>query len=636
MKLVALWVDRYMGINQQGFNFGSSLTYDFKFDKNKRELFINAQETPEYFDFFADKSIINITGVIGINGSGKTTLLKLLNVISSKKPLIHPIVLVFEDSKNKKIKIITYSLYRKEYSLKITLPKEGSISQASQKGGNLEVVTTEIPFSGIDILFYSNLYSDHNDKYLSLKNELNRSVDYQTRISLHPERIRNYLKKYDKQIEQKNLLAQESFNILRLYKTDRLRRLFTFLHDTRTKYPEITNLINKVKFPNELTIWFNEEIYNNTDALIKRSLYNFDKLRTIYTYCYEAVQKEKRPKVKFRNEVIYKSFFYAFYNDSFKQSSKRAPLSALETFISNLNPDQNIFEVLKDLMLTEKNTSEFFEISKLNGLLRNLDADIEKININYEEDFFQRHVYALDIGDNIWPLFNRLLSIGFNDEDYIIQYSWVDLSAGEEAILNQLSEYYYAFSKLEQKNVIVTIDEGELFLHPEWQRQYINLLYKYFSFFSEKTNQDQKFQFIITSHSPFIAGDIPKYNLVFLERKDTGECKVSKAIDHKATFGGNIFELFSDSFFVKDFISDFAFSKINEAFKFLRDGKSADFSSINQVELFSKSIGEAIIREELQKLIDRKKMTNFDQYYEIVKSEEKKIDKENNKNTKDK
>ena len=153
-------------------------------------------------------------------------------------------------------------------------------------------------------------------------------------------------------------------------------------------------------------------------------------------------------------------------------------------------------------------------------------------------------------------------------------------------------------------------------------------MYHFFQHYGNKFNKE--IQIIVTSHSPFIVSDIPKYNLIFLTKDDNGNCKVSKSENHLPTLGGNIFELFNDGFYLKEFISEFAFEKINQAIKWLND-EDSDFNSILEVESFNKLIGESLIRDEIQKMIDFKKMKNFDEYYELMKTNEI-INKENNKN----
>ena len=64
---------------------------------------------------------------------------------------------------------------------------------------------------------------------------------------------------------------------------------------------------------------------------------------------------------------------------------------------------------------------------------------------------------------------------------------------------------------------------------------------------------------IFTSHSPFILSDLPKENIIFLEKGK----QVYPFEDGKQTFGANIHTLLSHGFFMKDgLMGEFAKDKI--------------------------------------------------------------------------
>lgn len=70
----------------------------------------------------------------------------------------------------------------------------------------------------------------------------------------------------------------------------------------------------------------------------------------------------------------------------------------------------------------------------------------------------------------------------------------------------------------------------------------------------------------LTTNSPFLISDLPKNNLLFLEKDHNDKLYVipNEMIEVK-TFGGNIGELYLDAFFMLDsLISSFAECKIRE------------------------------------------------------------------------
>jgi hypothetical protein len=76
---------------------------------------------------------------------------------------------------------------------------------------------------------------------------------------------------------------------------------------------------------------------------------------------------------------------------------------------------------------------------------------------------------------------------------------------------------------------------------------------------------------LFITHSPFILSDIPKQNVLFLEVDENNGKSTPKDFKRMNTFGANITDLLSDSFFINDgLIGDFAKGKINKTLNWLR------------------------------------------------------------------
>lgn len=212
MKLVAMWVEDFMKIKDATFNFGSKLVFRFEFNKEKRELFVGTEPTKDYFDLFADTNIRNITGVIGTNGSGKTSLIKLLNLLHAKKPLENRVVMIYEESNGSKYRVFDYKAediyYDNKNAIKIIFPKEDKSPFVVLENDHVTIHKNKIPFEAVDLIFYSNLYSDQNDNDIHLNSKLNRSVNYQTIRSLSANKLREYLRIHNQRKEKGHLLSQ--------------------------------------------------------------------------------------------------------------------------------------------------------------------------------------------------------------------------------------------------------------------------------------------------------------------------------------------------------------------------------------------------------------------------------------------
>jgi predicted ATP-dependent endonuclease of OLD family len=617
MKLVALWVEDFMKIKNTGFNFGSKLIFDFDFDEEKRELRISAEPTPDYYDLFAGSGISNVSGVIGTNGSGKTTLLKILNLLYANKPLMSRIVTIYENEDSSKFEIYNYKntdlTFGDKKKVEISLPEHGEFSNAMKKKGTIIIKVDKYPFENVDLIFYSNLYSDQNDNYLGTDNQLNRSVNYQTIKSIPTTRLKEYIKAFESKEERRVLFNEESYNPLSLYHYDKLSRLIRFLADVN--HDQVLFFQEDIKFPTEITVWLNESLAENTFKVADSSVGNFKKIREIFKFYFSTYDNEPDAKQRFKNQIIFGFFFFSFYNDFFKRSEKYGGLDDIEKFINELGFDKNIYQNIKQFMLLQVSPRKKSEIDAIRSILEQLDSLLEKIEVNFPDSQLGRGSFELSINKDLWGFLSKILLITDHKDEPLLNVNLNPFSAGEGAVLGQFSEYYEALKFITKETVIVSIDEGELYMHPAWQRKYVNALFQFFSYFAKSKNKS--FQIIVTSHSPFLVSDIPKYNLVFMEKDENGLTEIRPSGDHKPTLGGNIFELFQDGFYMKEFIGEFAFNKINEAINFLNDKKST-FHNLAEVESFVKLIGEDIIRSEIQRVIDLKKIKDFDKYFELV------------------
>jgi len=130
-------------------------------------------------------------------------------------------------------------------------------------------------------------------------------------------------------------------------------------------------------------------------------------------------------------------------------------------------------------------------------------------------------------------------------------------------------------------NILVLLDEFELGLHPNWQKKSI----KYITDFLK--NIDKEFHLIITSHSPFLISDIPKQNIIFLDKDEKGNCVVVNGLkEKKQTFGANIHTLLSDSFFMEDgLMGEFAKGKINEVIEYLNGKKDTKIKNDDEAQV---------------------------------------------------
>lgn len=192
----------------------------------------------------------------------------------------------------------------------------------------------------------------------------------------------------------------------------------------------------------------------------------------------------------------------------------------------------------------------------------------------------------------------------------LCEIEYRNISSGEKAFLNICSRFYSIKNYIDKnkdsnENIVILIDEIDLYFHPQWQKELIHNLIHLLS----KIYENKKIQIILTSHSPFVLSDIQKCNLIFMDKDSNGKCIVCKGIEEeKETFAANIHTLFTDSFFIKDgLVGKLAKEKINKVISDLSCSKN--FKNNEEKENIKKliySIGEPLIRNKLMIMYEQK------------------------------
>ncbi|PHE67311.1 AAA family ATPase [Bacillus wiedmannii] len=373
---------------------------------------------------------------------------------------------------------------------------------------------------------------------------------------------------------------------------DKIEELIESIPNVRQAYFKYTNVKEKIKInmleyiPADIELQkFREhalEELNNSDP--------FEQLKIRIYLCYFLVfyrtnHTENAFRGKWKEELI-RNFFeakigtVASISNFFKACERRNDNSGsrLGDFITNLNKlvDQKV-------VIIDENGKGF------------------KITIH---------------GENI-ENYRKLVLEEYNKSQEIFPYNydyldvdWYDMSSGEKAMFSLISRFYDAKKLVgDAKNLLILIDEGETYFHPEWQRIYIFLLLGALpNIFSMK-----KIQIIFTSNTPLVISDLPRENIVFLESIE-GSCSVRKSDKFRETFGANIHTLLSDSFFMKNgTIGKFAKGKIqyiidllNEDDASFKEDVSTNKINLNKIKKEISIIGEEIIRNKLLDMYIRK------------------------------
>ena len=225
------------------------------------------------------------------------------------------------------------------------------------------------------------------------------------------------------------------------------------------------------------------------------------------------------------------------------------PSQLYELFIKNKSPDGESF--------CAKNLYEIVDIIK--PLTIESDLTI-KLSIKSDIEIINKIIDTIDLLKHF---------------DVFTLHFDTNMSTGEESFLFQFANIYNSLTTLDKQmfdnkysrdDIKILIDEGETTFHPQWQKKYLS----YLIYFLSNNFPEKNFHLLLTSHSPFLLSDIPKENIIFLDKDEKGNCKVVNGLkEKKQTFGANIHTLLSDSFFMEDgLMGEFAKGKINEIKEF--------------------------------------------------------------------
>lgn len=633
MKLVALWVEEYGNLKNQTFNLDHPYEFRFEFDKTKRIVRISQNEKKGYIQIF-DAPIVSVTALIGKNGVGKSTFLRLLNVINARKPLELPVILVFENLDDENT--IEYEIYvyrhdgflfdtNKKRNIEINLDNNLKELQEQEKLEIKDQINIT-PFENIGMLNYDSLYSDQNDKYLNKRDQLNRKTQYQTLLSLNYESVKKYLSIFD---DKNQAFSEESFNVLKLFFDEQLERKLAFLSEIYSKDNPAQDLINKINLPDEISIWFdNSLLQKHQEEKENNRLLN--KLNDFNLFGITNVNNDKNYKSAFKKRVLIQALNQIIYfaNNSNKSNSL---LKTFENFLSDNNPNDEIFKKINEILKNEAQANDLLILYGFDQLLKDFDSIVDKLEISQDviSLFGLSPVYEIKIDENTWGLIKNLLRVQFTGDGDFFNYSFKNLSAGEEALLNQYTELYNGIKLNKNKSLLIAIDEGEINLHGEWQREYLHGIIELIKHF---TPVSTKVQLILTSHSPFVISDLTKYNVIFMNYLNPNE-KNSFSVNSSLkleTFGANIFDIYSNSFFMaKGFIGEFAKQKIDSVFTDLNDKieNRKDFSHErkNEIEKIIGVIGEPLMKRQLSKMFDQIFSTELE--IEVIDEQIKRLEK---------
>ncbi|MFX4235567.1 AAA family ATPase [Aliarcobacter butzleri] len=336
---------------------------------------------------------------------------------------------------------------------------------------------------------------------------------------------------------------------------------------------------------------FNETPLENTNIFSDIDKDIIDTKQENIFYCFEFIL----------NEIIFT--FLGFSGDKKSENIKNELIRIEGTNQEKIIKAKKIIKKFKDK--EDKEKPHFFQDEHYQKLFKlffefNI-SEFENIYEDLTKTYNTKDIKKLD------KLIKNNEFLSYLKEEHVLIYDFFDsstnvyfenLSDGEKRFLGFFTHLRNKIKHETNNNNFILLDEPEIYLHPNWQKKFIKNLIDFF-----KINYPNKILYIfITSHSPFLLSDLPKENIIFLDKFDEKETKlkypklkinglengncinVSEHIELK-TFGANIHTLLSNGFFMSDgLMGEFAKNKIEEIKKFYDENKElkkddSDFES---------------------------------------------------------
>lgn len=600
MNLIFIWIEEYKKIKNFQTNFGSKYIIDF----NEKRIIIkpNKHFIKDFFE--VDKCDINIhmSAIVGENGTGKSTLLDFILEYIEKGSFEKGYITIFED---------TGKLY---IDTNVDIQIEDKSNVVFLKDEPLDPV-----LGNLVTIFFSNVF---DVRYFD---NMNRNIE------LFEEGIKNFgnprLKDLPNivNITTNELLATYD-NAEMVLDADAINQIFFSNEYLDTlEISEILEIPNKIYIKNgQLDInlsMLSEEFENYINDFsfedVASMHFNFQAdndlidiltLDIIKTYCVD-VAKVLRKYPGLNEDMVIDAFFYGSNDEDILKIIYKEILEVLKYLqIENLSVIEtklnDIYVKYDKFLLLTRRIKIYEGLNKTYYLINN--ETTSKFIKFYRENFYSKGLISLHWSDmssgqsGLLNLFGRFynalheveedLLSNLNEIEYSEEYIEIENDIEKVTVLQRLKDYKY----------LLLLDECDLYFHPQWQKDWLYYFLRLIEILFKGN-----VQVVLTTHSPFVLSDFPNSNVTFLSNKSLAKNDLEGSI---RTFGANINELFTNSFFISDgLMGKFAKSKINTFIKdFLNATPDEVDANKEQYKQFIDLIGEPLIKNKLLQIYNEK------------------------------
>ncbi|WP_111308883.1 AAA family ATPase [Confluentibacter sediminis] len=553
LKVCFIWVRSFRNFNNAGINLSS--THKFYYDSIINKLTFD-KVSPLPKDFFG-KSITEVTALIGKNGSGKSNALELIcKILKEGNTTISQDFLIVAEVKGK------FKCYH------------NFLNSVNEVNGIIEFEEYDGSIDPLKIIYFSNVYDQRINNFSTQVSDISSNTRLPKR-SYYISRGRKTDFEY-----QLNFITSGFYSLLEVAPPERIL-ISSNVWARRFNSSQRRDVFgqNEQKFQQ-----FESDFRKRLRGLVEQSrLYYL----IIFAFLKETISNLSH--INFNKDIDTSKIVGEFLNNLYDYDI-RSTNDIAQNMLICLDSLTDNFSFLQDI--TKKNESKRFK-NQLE-VLHILKNEIFNLDIRFETEGQRGKITEL-FSFNFDERADKVLrSLAILDNSMYFNVDWLGISSGHKAYLNLFSLIYEEVRRIKRNNLLLCIDEGDLYLHPKWQIE----------FFSKLLNvlpdiYDGNIQLILTSHSPFLLSDIPKQCLTILD-KNFESCTMDGVSLEKETFAGNIYDLYESPFFLgNQKKSVFSTKKIKQTIEALdKNSLSIDNDDIDKlIEL----IGDDVIRFHLKK-----------------------------------
>lgn len=597
MKLLGLILRDYENIiNNQIYRFSDEYIIDFDWNDT-----IAINKNPYHIADFYGETITNISAIVGINGVGKTSL---LNFIGFK----------FPERKEFLSKYEYFIIYELDESIIVEFNNKHAVNQILFNDCIIE--TTD----GLVGDTQTRFFKKQGDNYSIIASTLDGSINYifkkyhQYSFSENNDDIDQII---HKTLITRNLCQPPSnYNTIQAFKFLKINNFFTSNKIMKYRisywsYKELQLLlvekdiyderINEILLSRSLTNSYNSLPYQFINQIVAFLINLMLTLREVYHFWNEDIEELLLNQIYEYITLILQDIQIDILNLNKKTD---ATSQILQDYFRHEYPQ---IDIDHNYQITDFIN---FSIEAIQ-LLWKVSDHLEMNNNSFIIDFSSE---TKEINDFLMG-YRRLLHCNKINSKGIVVFPEDNLffklhelsSTGEENLIQFLGQLIELISNAESGNHIILIDEIDESFHPSWSNKMVQLLSlccTYFLDVESPSYQNTTFQFIITTHSPFILSDIKNHNVISL--KENHGKVISKQVD---TFAKNIQRIIYDEMETNDIYGSFAQSKLNRIVNILNQPTISP-TLMEQTKIEIQTINEPIIRNKLNQMLSKKVSPN--------------------------